>query len=214
MNFADKLFLRFADERLRAGIFDAPALEYLARAAYDADALGITGPYGVAFDDVWLGLPLTGGGRVDAICRGTISAHALVAEDVVSIVDAAWDRPEHGRLTLAFPEAASSAVPVRLPVVIGVKVRDKGFSVADLVAESRADRDRVESLGFSEPGVPRRKHDAVIAWLVPETVFADADWPGGDGLQEPADQVVARRARSAPWLADAGIAVAVVAVPK
>jgi hypothetical protein len=214
MQYADKVFLRFADEELRAELFDAPALEQLARTSYDAAALGVSEPFAATFDEVRLGVPLPGGGRIDALWRGAIVAHALVPADVVTGVAGGWDCADgdvhRDRLSVAFAPPASTAVPLRLPVVVGVKFRDAGFSVGELVAESRADRERVESLGLGAigPVPPHRTREVVIAWIVPSAAF-DTDWPGAAAGQSGADACAARRARAGRWLSDVGIAVAV-----
>jgi hypothetical protein len=102
MHYADKVFLRFADVALQAERFDAPALEPMARAFCDADALAFAEPFAASLDEVRLGAPLPGRARIDAL----------------------WPS-----------------------VVVGVRCPDAGVSVGELVFESRADRERVESFG-------------------------------------------------------------------
>jgi hypothetical protein len=216
VNFSDTILLRFADDGLRPALLDELALEQLARACYDLDALAATGPFGAEYDEVRLGVPLPGaGGRLDAVWRGAITAHGVESADVITRVDGGWQDREgdlyRSRLNVAFAPAPSTAVPLRLPVVVGLKFRDKTFSVGDLLAESRTDRDRLESLGLADPesSTAGRRRGAAIAWIVPSAVFDDPGWPGGAG-PSPAELRASRRARAATWLPGAGVAIAVV----
>lgn len=111
-------------------------------------------------------------------------------------------RPAHARLTFGRPSDVST--PQRLPMTIGLLIRDAGFSLADLVWESRLARDRLAPSGVerSRNGAPRPHHSIVIGWVVPATVFDDTDWPGGTRD--------ARRAAAGQWLAREGIGLVVI----
>jgi hypothetical protein len=56
VNFVDKTIVRLADPTTRAAVFDQVALEQIAACAYDADAMGLHGPYSAIFDEFALGL--------------------------------------------------------------------------------------------------------------------------------------------------------------
>jgi hypothetical protein len=111
-------------------------------------------------------------------------------------------RPAHARLTFARP--SDVATPRRLPMTVGFLIRDAGFSLSELVWESRLARDRLEPSGVERPrnGAPRPHHSIVIGWVVPATVFDDTDWPGATRD--------ARRAAAGQWLAREGIGLVVI----
>lgn len=98
-----------------------------------------------------------------------------------------------------------------LPFAAAVLVRDQGFSLAELLMDSRLLRARVEELGLEVPAEPhlRRRARVVVVWVVPAVVFDDEDWPGGDsGTAE--QRRAARFARAGQWLAREGIGLAAV----
>jgi hypothetical protein len=104
--------------------------------------------------------------------------------------------------------------PRPLPVAALLLIRDEGFSVAGLLAESNAVRSRLGQLGLdrpAEPGLPQRE-PVLVVWIVPETVFDDPGWPGANG-GTPAAQRAARRAAAGAWLAQQGIGLATPSPP-
>ncbi len=110
------------------------------------------------------------------------------------------------QVTFAPPLGAPPA-PVSLPVVVALLVRDQPLAVADLLAESRRVRERLDRMWVARPPeatLPTRLPVAVT-WVVPSTVFDDADWPGAEGVADPADARALRRTAAGSWLADAGI---------
>ncbi|MFI7608170.1 hypothetical protein ACIBTV_23910 [Micromonospora sp. NPDC049366] len=114
------------------------------------------------------------------------------------------------RLRYAAPPAAAPT-PRPLPFAAAVLVRDKGFSLADLLVESRLVRARAEELGLdvAAPEDVRRRHRIVAVWVVPAETFDDDDWPGGDTGSD-AQRRAARFARAGQWLAREGIGLAAV----
>ena len=107
---------------------------------------------------------------------------------------------ELGTLSVTFAAPANVAQAAkRLPVAGALLVRDVGFSVADLLAESSLVRERLTRLGAGLPSGNglRPLRQLLVIWIVPASVFADADWPGTT-----ADL---RRAKAGAWLAQAGI---------
>lgn len=104
--------------------------------------------------------------------------------------------------------------PVARPLAFAaaVLVRDAGFSVADLLVQSRLVRARTEELGLEVPAAPevRQRQRMVVVWMVPGTVFDDEDWPGGTtGTAE--QRRAARFAQAGQWLANEGIGLVAVA---
>jgi hypothetical protein len=87
-----------------------------------------------------------------------------------------------------------------------VLIRDQGFSVADLLMDSRLLRAQAEQMGLEAPADPtvRRHRGIVVVWVVPAAVFDDADWPGGDSGSA-AERRAARFQRAGQWLAGEGI---------
>jgi hypothetical protein len=105
-----------------------------------------------------------------------------------------FDLPDAGPLT-----------PRPLPVAAALLIRDGGFSVADLLRESKVIREQLDRFGVERPPDPalRVRERLIVVWVVPVSIFDDADWPGGD----PA----ARRASAGAWLAREGIGLVAVA---
>ncbi|MEU7772473.1 hypothetical protein AB0C44_14255 [Micromonospora taraxaci] len=114
------------------------------------------------------------------------------------------------KLRYAAPSAAPPT-PRPLPFAAAVLVRDKGFSLADLLVETRLVRARAEELGLDVPAPDdvRRRHRVVAVWVVPVETFDDDGWPGGDTGTD-AQKRAARFARAGQWLARSGIGLAAV----
>jgi hypothetical protein len=104
------------------------------------------------------------------------------------------------------PPSAAPPAPLPLPITALLLVRDAELSVARLVADSHALRDRLGAFGVERPRdrtLPVRT-PVVVVWIVPAELFDDPDWPdGGDG--DPAQQRANRRAAAGAWLAREGI---------
>lgn len=105
------------------------------------------------------------------------------------------------------PPSPTPALPVPMPLVSALLVRDAGFSIADLIADTRAVRTRLEALGFERPGDTgfRVRHEILVTWVIPNIVFDDTDWPGAQAGHTPAQARDARRAAAGLWLAREGI---------
>lgn len=308
MNYVDKTLVALADPASRAATFDQTALEQIVGAAYDADAMGIGGPFAPVFDDFRLAVsaepeglldgtlsPLTGGDqtqarfritglpeqpptRVDALWRGAVVARFrkggepitkattswpslgtidaevaaanggnLPADPVVletarrtrfvAHIQAALDQPavfdgaaldrwlaqvgassvgdvlEHfvgsidlGTVTVTFaPPADVPEVPKPLPLAAALLVRDAGFRLSDLLAESSVIRARLLQLGAVVPAENglRQLRSLLVIWIIPASVFNDGDWPGATSDL--------RRANAGAWLAREGIGLAATA---
>ncbi|AIE86488.1 hypothetical protein [Fimbriimonas ginsengisoli] len=313
MNFVDATLIRIADPATRAAVFDQAALEQMAQAAYDADALALQGPYTAIFDQVTLGMSIStvgilegtirnqSGGmatdihlqvaglgpllpaRVDALWKGSVVARTMPSDGHITTVkvrfsvddidaeivkdlgalppdpadleterrtrliaemrgamaqpalltDAAFDNwlssigassvsdlVAHGKgsilpsvLQLQFsapPDVAAS--PRQLPVAAAILIRDIGFSVAELLMQSKMLREQLSDRGIDVPkdrSLPA-KNPFLVVWIVPITVFDDPSWPGAGGNQDAlrAD----RRQKAGAWLGPEGIAIAGVSV--
>jgi hypothetical protein len=119
-----------------------------------------------------------------------------------------------GTVQIRFNEPVETQPTARpLPFAAVVLVRDQGFSLANLLGESRLIRARAQELGLEMPAeaVVRRRARVVVVWMVPEVVFDDDDWPGGT-TGTAAQRRAARFARAGEWLGREGIGL--VAVPQ
>ena len=113
-----------------------------------------------------------------------------------------------GAIQVTFaPAPAEAPTPRPLPVAVAVLVRDMGFSLADLLAESKMVREQLRPHGLERRTDPamRIRTPLLVAWIVPESVFDDADWPGGASGMNPGQRRAARLAQAGQWLAGEGI---------
>ena len=128
------------------------------------------------------------------------------AESVGDLLTHFGGTVDPGTVTVTFAEPGDvPEVPKRLPVVAALLVRDSGFSVADLLAETSLVRERLTRLGAIVPtgnGL-RPLRPLLVIWIVPEAVFEDTDWPGATPAL--------RRAEAGAWLAQEGIGLATTA---
>jgi len=166
------------------------------------------------------GLPSFPVERVDALWRGAIVARTI--PDTAPVQSVEIEQPwvaangdaytTQARVTFAAPPVDDVPSPRRLPMSVGILIRDAGFSVADLLWESKVVRERLDPAGVERAGngAPRPHHPIVIAWIVPAAVFDDADWPGATPGMTPPDARGARRLTAGQWLAREGIGLVVV----
>lgn len=117
------------------------------------------------------------------------------------------------QLTYSAPAADIPPSPKALPITSAVFVRDAGFSVAQLLADSK-----LVAAQLADAGVERApatdaaaKTGVIVTWVVPDTVFDDTDWPGGDAGTTPQQKRALRRAAAGQWLAREGIGLVVTA---
>jgi hypothetical protein len=85
------------------------------------------------------------------------------------------------------------------PISAAILIRDKNFSLRDLLAQSKLLRERMDRAGIERApakGLPLR-HSLLIIWIIPLSTFDDTDWPG-------ANQAV-RRVKAGQLLAGEGI---------
>jgi hypothetical protein len=110
------------------------------------------------------------------------------------------------KLTFSAQDPAPSA-PVALPIAAAIMIREAGFSLAQLLMESKTARERLDRLGFERPAESsfRVRQPLLILWVVPISIFDDADWPGGAQGMNNNQLRVARRASAGVWLAREGI---------
>lgn len=314
MNFEDAVIARIAhDPSGPRSLFDQASLAQLVGAAFDADALGVEGPYDAVFDEVTFGFPvaprvrvdgasmLAGTAqrsegawsisglsivprvRVDLLWRGALVARTVPAGSVIESVSLSWVEPtgiddeivqalgalpsdpqqleaerrarylgrvratmaqplafkdEHldrwlrgvgarsvgdfmaryqghvkpapMRLVMSAPAGAGTvAVPRMLPVVAALLVRGTGFSLAELLSDSKVVRRQLVELGVEQPpdrSLPAREGPLVI-WVLPESVFDDAGWPGGESASTDTERRLQRRLALGAWLAREGMGV-------
>ncbi|MDZ8258036.1 hypothetical protein [Nostoc sp. ChiQUE01b] len=110
------------------------------------------------------------------------------------------------QVSFSLPDPAPPS-PKALPITAALLIRDAGFSVAQLLMESKMLREQLEKQGLErspDPSLPLR-HPLLIIWVVPATIFDDAGWPGGSPGMTPAALRDARRVIAGQWLAREGI---------
>jgi hypothetical protein len=174
--------------------------------------------------------------RIDALWRGNLVVRTSTARDRVEDLDVAvpafdvdpqiiadlgalptdpalleTERRTRlvARLRAGLHPPAAPPTPRQLPFAAAVLIRDQGFSLADLLVETRLVRARAEELGLDVPAPDdvRRRHRVVAVWVVPIETFDDDGWPGGDTGTD-AQKRAARFARAGQWLARSGIGLA------
>jgi hypothetical protein len=117
-----------------------------------------------------------------------------------------------GALSLTFsPPPATPPTPKSLPFMGAILVRDTGFSLAQLLMESKALREQLRGQGVEAPPMPnvRMRTGLVVVWIVRAEIFDDEAWPGAQPGMNTGQRRAARRQRAAQWLAREGIGLAV-----
>ena len=118
-----------------------------------------------------------------------------------------------GAISVTFSQPdATPAASRALPVAVVLLIRDTGFSVAELVSESRLVRERLDGLGLERPRDTslRPREPLLIAWVVPASIFDDQDW-GPAAAATPEARRTERRRAAGRWLAREGIGLVAVA---
>lgn len=112
------------------------------------------------------------------------------------------------------PPDSKPPSPRQLPVSAVLLIRDGGFSVAQLLVESKMIREQLKRLGIERPKDPslRLREDLIVVWVIPVTVFDDEDWPGGEAGMNEEQLRLARRNTAGEWLAREGIGLVAAAV--
>lgn len=120
-----------------------------------------------------------------------------------------------GAMQLAYSASGQDVAPSpkALPIASAVLVRDTGFSIAQLLADSKLISSQLRDAGVERPVASDAicKTALIVTWIVPETVFDDADWPGGDAGTTADQKRALRRAAAGHWLAREGIGLVVTA---
>jgi hypothetical protein len=99
---------------------------------------------------------------------------------------------------------APRASPKSLPIAAALVVRDAATNFTQLLADCRMVRDQLTNAGegrADDGDIPQR-HPLITIWMLPSTVFNDADWPGADAA--------ARRRAAGEWLAREGVGLVVI----
>jgi hypothetical protein len=138
----------------------------------------------------------------------------LGVASVAELLDGAQGTAAGGAVQVSFAPGPASSVPRPLPLTALLLVRDAGFSVVDLVAETNVLREVATTLGLERPAdatLPRRV-PVLVVWVVPPEVFDDQGWPGGTS-GTPEERRASRRAAAGTLLAREGIGLVVAAPP-
>jgi hypothetical protein len=111
------------------------------------------------------------------------------------------------------PPSTDVPLPRALPISAALLIRDAGFSLPALLADSKLVRDHLQEMGIERPRPEVTSRDPLLViWMVPETLFDDTDWPGGESATNDTDGRRLRLRTAAAWLARESIAI--VTTPK
>lgn len=103
--------------------------------------------------------------------------------------------------TVGFAEAPPAPDSPRvLPFAAAILLRNAGFSLTQLLAETSQIKQQLARQGFEVPAESwiRKRRPFTIIWVVPAATFDDNGWPGANPTQ--------RVTRASSWLAEQGIA--------
>jgi hypothetical protein len=113
------------------------------------------------------------------------------------------------------PDQDLAPAPVLLPVVVAFLAADAAASPRELLRATPAAR-----LGAARytvtavpAGVPARRFDRLVCWVVPDTTFDDPGWPGAESGTTPEQRRADRLRAARSWLAGQGVAVITTAEP-
>jgi len=111
------------------------------------------------------------------------------------------------RVEFSPPAAAATAAPRNLPISAAVLVRDRSVKVAELLADSKLVIDQLKEMGLERaPGSDTiGRNPILVVWMLPDSTFDDADWPGGENATTDDARRLARRRTAGRWLAREGI---------
>jgi hypothetical protein len=158
-------------------------------------------------DAVWVG---------SVVLRVGSGLGAITAADVT---DQGRNGDGADRLGVAVTFAAPPVVDQNttatiLPVIVAFIVADADASPRALLQQSESARRAALRYAVTAPpsGAPNVRFDRTVCWVLPETAFDDAGWPGG-GAGDAAQQRAARLSAARLWLADQGIALVTTSPP-
>jgi hypothetical protein len=142
----------------------------------------------------------------------------LGAESVGELMTRMQGQEFAGAFQLGFSEPTTPPAASRaLPLAAALLIRTAPVSVAQLLSDSRLVREHLEQWGMERPkdaqAEPRQA--LLVIWMVPDSLFDDADWPGAEspGLND-ATRRQRRRAAAGLWLAREGIGLVVTPTKK
>ncbi|HEY0993205.1 MAG TPA: hypothetical protein VGD80_39400 [Kofleriaceae bacterium] len=141
----------------------------------------------------------------DAVLDGWLASNG--ARSAGDLMERFTNQLLTGTLQVRFSAGETTTAPRTLPLSAAILVRDKPVRVADLLAESKLVAEQLEDLGVerAQDGKSRRAQPVVVVWMVPEQVFDDAGWPGGESATTDAARRALRRQAAGRWLARQGI---------
>jgi hypothetical protein len=132
----------------------------------------------------------------------------LGADSVSALLARYVDQLTTGALQVQFSAPADAPpAPRRLPLSAAILVRDRPLDIAQLLADSKLVRDQLDDLGVTHASDSDSvtRHPVLVIWMIPDAIFDDKDWPGGESA--PSDGVAnqLRRQAAGRWLAREGI---------
>lgn len=114
----------------------------------------------------------------------------------------------HSALRIGFSAPSGKPpTPQLYPITAAILIRDTGFSVRNLLTESKRLQKYLEQNGLQRPRIPSLpiRKAILVVWIVPDTVFDDEDWPGATPAMTDAQKRAARADKAGIWLAGEGI---------
>jgi hypothetical protein len=174
VDFVDATLIRIADPATRAGVFDQTVLEQMAQAAYDADALGLEGPFSAVFDHMTLGMSISPVGMLEGSMRSQGGGPATELQIQISgigpllptRVDALWQGSIVARTVPATGQITSVQVKVGTGNIDADIVDDLGALPTDAAVLESERRSRLLGAMRAAMAQPALLSDAAFDnWL-------------------------------------------------
>jgi hypothetical protein len=137
---------------------------------------------------------------------------SIGARDVTDVMTRLSNQVLTGALQVEF-SAPNEQPPAPRPLAISaaILIRDQPLDVAGLMADSKRMREDLESFSAELTPADAGTGTPLVIWMVPQSVFDDADWPGGEGGSNDEERNRNRRAAAGRWLAREGIGLVTIA---
>jgi len=156
----------------------------------------------------------------DAVWAGAVVVRTAVLND--TIVDVAADQSSvdnkvaiDATIRMSPPGQDPLPVPVSLPVLVAFLAAGVALSPQALLRATPAARLGAARYTVADvpAGVPARRFDRLVCWVVPDTTFDDPGWPGAHSDTTPEQRRADRLRAARSWLAGQGVAVITTAEP-
>jgi hypothetical protein len=150
----------------------------------------------------------------DAVWAGAVVVRTAVLDGTIVDVAARQsgvDGPVaiDATVRMSPPGQDPAPVPVSLPVLVAFLAAGVAPSPSELLRATPAARLAAARYPVADvpPGVPARRFDRLVCWVVPDTTFDDPGWPGAQSDTTPEQRRADRLRAARSWLASQGVAV-------